>query len=341
MSAPGTNTPSPTVQPTGHGVGSSPQGGVPAVAARHYVDSPVSSNNGPQTAPPSTFLLPPQHTAMSSPASPRKPDPEIIAVQSALTTTPPHSFAASVIDSSPCSPRSFRWYAGRTLDAPTSGSASFEVAQRSNVYSYAPISDRARYHVPWQSGLPTLDEEFRTVFRYEDLSNKERRDFLSLSGVAYPEQHTQRTQAQGSYLEHYPVPPPLDGHHFGGDPLLRSRLAPTDARSYMREQGHPGHPQKFYHNDLMLDNIMSPGKIGEICAGTVPTYVDVPNFGRMQGLFAKQADGTVYPLITLPKMTPHDIFKTIDKMQAQKRKSRRQHPFWTFVCCQRVEAEED
>ncbi|EPR63851.1 hypothetical protein TGGT1_217510 [Toxoplasma gondii GT1] len=319
------------------------------------------------------YLFPLNRSSASSARdTPRKHELEINTVQSILTTTPPLSVPESVIDSAassprcyagwpgdsaPSSPRSVRWQAAAPAHPNTSAGAlawSTEPAKLVGVPSFnatrantspstpaAPISDSVVYCEPLQTAepQPLLDKSGK-VFTYDEIYKK-RQEFLDLTGVAHPEQHAQRTPAKGSYLEHYPVPPPLDGHNFSGDALLRSRLNPSDPLSYRREQGNPGHPEKFYHNDLMLDNIMIPGKMGEICPGTVSSYVDVPNFGRMQGLFAKQADGTVYPLITLPKMTPHDIFKTLDRMKAQRRNARRRNPLQALFCCQIAETEEE
>lgn len=76
-----------------------------------------------------------------------------------------------------------------------------------------------------------------------------------------------------------------------------------------------------------------------MCPSAVPTYVDVPNFGRMQGVYAEQEDGTIYPLITLPKMAPWDIFKALEKMEARRQVAQTRNPLRAFFCCQCVETE--
>ncbi|PFH37425.1 hypothetical protein BESB_038830 [Besnoitia besnoiti] len=205
---------------------------------------------------------------------------------------------------------------------------------------YEKLQGKVQSYIDGQGKLHAPPEDHHKLFRNHILCMR-RKDLLGLSGTPHPEQYPKRAAAKGSYLEDFRVPAPLDGHHFDHDPLLRNRLTPTDALPYIREQGNVGHPLNFFHNDLMLDNVMLPGQLEHYCPGTVATYVDVPNFGRMQGLYAKQKDGTVYPLITLPKMTPHDIFKTLEKMQAHRRAMRRQNPLWTVLCCQCRETEEE
>lgn len=52
----------------------------------------------------------------------------------------------------------------------------------------------------------------------------------------------------------------------------------------------------------------------------------VPNFGRVQVVLTDFPDGTSYPLVTLPKMTPYDILKVLDKQQEAKERS------WVYAC---------
>ena len=44
-------------------------------------------------------------------------------------------------------------------------------------------------------------------------------------------------------------------------------------------------------------------------------YMYVPNFGRVQVVLTDYPDGKSYPLVTLPKMTPYDIFAVLDKQK--------------------------
>lgn len=45
----------------------------------------------------------------------------------------------------------------------------------------------------------------------------------------------------------------------------------------------------------------------------------VPNFGRVQVLLTDYPDGTSYPLVTLPKMTPYDILVALEQKKAKQR----------------------
>ena len=47
----------------------------------------------------------------------------------------------------------------------------------------------------------------------------------------------------------------------------------------------------------------------------------VPNFGRVQVLLTDFSDGTSYPLVTLPKMTPYDILGVLDQQQKARERS--------------------
>ncbi|PHJ25260.1 inner membrane complex protein 19 [Cystoisospora suis] len=162
------------------------------------------------------------------------------------------------------------------------------------------------------------------------------KELLGLSGTPHPMQFPHRAAVQSSYLEDFPPP----DSRFINDPLLRSKLAPNDKLPYIRRQGRYGNPLNFHHNDAILDNVMISSKLQKVCPSAVPMYVDVPNFGRMQGVYAEQQDSTVYPLITLPKMAPWDIFKTLDKMEAHRRANRTRNPLRTFFCCECVESDD-
>nr|AGZ15730.1 hypothetical protein [Eimeria maxima] len=50
-------------------------------------------------------------------------------------------------------------------------------------------------------------------------------------------------------------------------------------------------------------------------------YMYVPNFGRVQVLLTDFSDGTSYPLVTLPKMTPYDILGVLDQQQKARERS--------------------
>lgn len=41
----------------------------------------------------------------------------------------------------------------------------------------------------------------------------------------------------------------------------------------------------------------------------------VPNLGRVQAVLSESKDGSTFPLVTLPKMTPRDILKVMDKQR--------------------------
>lgn len=168
----------------------------------------------------------------------------------------------------------------------------------------------------------------------ESIENVGRRQYASLSGRPHFTPYVLRAPAVGSYLEDYAVPPSQKGHSFDKDPLLRSVLTPQDNFPYIREQAtYHGQPLNYTHNDWMLDNVMDTTTAQKCCPGTVPAYADIPHLGRVQCTYLRQPDGTVYPLVTLPKMTPHDILKVLERVKRSKFGKRRKQPIWRRLFC--------
>lgn len=82
------------------------------------------------------------------------------------------------------------------------------------------------------------------------------------------------------------------------------------------------HPAEFVRSGLE--------KYASKDVGFRKAYMHVPNFGRVQVMLTNYPDGTSYPLVTLPKMTPYDILKVLDKQEEVRRRSWTAH-FLEFV----------
>lgn len=137
---------------------------------------------------------------------------------------------------------------------------------------------------------------------------------LKMTGVSTQSNDPMFTDQFVEYQHEYPIPPGVleKFPKYETYPLLlsqidRNKLAPNNAD--LSDVKHlRGHNEKMLENRYPRRQLSKDVIVRE-------AYKYVPNFGRVQVLYTDYPNGTSYPLVTLPKMTPYDILTVMEKMQ--------------------------
>ncbi|CDJ47728.1 hypothetical protein, conserved [Eimeria brunetti] len=175
--------------------------------------------------------------------------------------------------------------------------------------------------------LPPLKEEhismlgeFISPFTASLIHEIPKDDMLRMAGPSMHTHDVRFTEDVKQYhLDHPPPPEALKKYpNYENFPLLLSRIHRPTLEPNIKETKHFEHLRG--HNEAMLENkwqqeLMNQG------VSVRETYLHVPNFGRVQAVLTDYPDGTSYPLVTLPKMTPYDILTVLDRQQKAKEMS--------------------
>ncbi|CDI75371.1 hypothetical protein, conserved [Eimeria praecox] len=145
-------------------------------------------------------------------------------------------------------------------------------------------------------------------------------DMLRMAGPSMHTHDARFTEDVKQYQLDHPIPPAMLKKYpnYANFPLLLSRIHRPALEPNVKEVKDFEHLRG--HNEAMLENKWQHERI----SGSLPlreTYMYVPNFGRVQAILSDFPDGTSYPLVTLPKMTPYDILRVLDKQQQAKERS--------------------
>ncbi|KAL8433880.1 hypothetical protein ACSSS7_003541 [Eimeria intestinalis] len=128
------------------------------------------------------------------------------------------------------------------------------------------------------------------------------------------------TQDVVQYQKDHPIPPGVlhKFPNYGNFPLLLSRIHRPKLAPNTADASEVAHLRGY--NEALLDSKWRKDRVGEHVPAR-EAYMYVPNFGRVQVMFSDYPDGSSYPLVTLPKMTPHDVLQVLDKQRLVAQKS--------------------
>ncbi|XP_026190345.1 uncharacterized protein LOC34621504 [Cyclospora cayetanensis] len=167
--------------------------------------------------------------------------------------------------------------------------------------------------VTYQNMLP----EGITKSTAELIFNIPKEAMLKQAGVSVHTHDPMFTKEVTQYQLEYPCPPAAVRRFPGYEsfPLLLSHFEKQKLDSNITDEEDVKHLRG--HNEAMLENAWR-GK--PLVKGPVvrEAYMHVPSFGRVQVMLTEYQDGTSYPLVTLPKMTPYDILNVLERQRQAK-----------------------
>ncbi|CDJ66283.1 hypothetical protein, conserved [Eimeria necatrix] len=145
-------------------------------------------------------------------------------------------------------------------------------------------------------------------------------DMLRLSGSTDQTHDPRFTEEPVQYHLDHPFPPSVLKKYpnYADFPLLLNKVHRPTLKPNFRDRHEVEHLRG--HNEAMLESHCGEKPLDSQVA-VREAYMHVPNFGRVQVVLTDYPDGTSYPLVTLPKMTPHDILKVLDMQKAAQQRS--------------------
>ncbi|CDJ36064.1 uncharacterized protein EMH_0006630 [Eimeria mitis] len=183
--------------------------------------------------------------------------------------------------------------------------------------------------------LPPLKEvhtsmldEFISPYTASLIDEIPKEDMLRMAGPSIYTHDPRFTEDVKQYHLDHPVPPdgPQRFPNYENFPLLLNQVHRPTLEPNFKETKHSEHLRG--HNEAMLENKWQHEGMHRNLQMR-ETYMHVPNFGRVQAVLTDFPDGTSYPLVTLPKMTPYDILSVLDRQQKAREMS-----WWnTFLRC--------
>ncbi|KAL8427937.1 hypothetical protein Efla_003451 [Eimeria flavescens] len=135
------------------------------------------------------------------------------------------------------------------------------------------------------------------------------RTLLERTGAAMQTNDPMFTESVVQYQKEHPIPPDAlqKFPNYENFPLLLNKIERPKLEPNIKNVSDVER-LRGYNEDLM-ENIWWRQEMTNGLS-IRRAYMYVPNFGRVQVVLSDFPDGTSYPLVTLPKMTPHDIVKT-------------------------------
>ncbi|KAL8271035.1 hypothetical protein Esti_005020 [Eimeria stiedai] len=146
------------------------------------------------------------------------------------------------------------------------------------------------------------------------------RAMLEGTGAAVYSNDPMFTEDVVQYQKEHPIPPGVLHRYpkYEKFPLLLNRIYRPKLQPNIAGASEVAHLRGY--NEALLENEWRKDKVRDHVPAR-EAYMYVPNFGRVQVMFSDYPDGSSYPFVTLPKMTPHDILQVLDKQRLATQKS--------------------